>query len=281
MEAAAEMMAALGRLMNFTAAELYVVAAVFARVGAVAGLLPGFGERAIPLRVKLAGALAFTAVVWPAVSPALASPETLGPGFADAPQVGQGGPPPLAVARLIAAEAVAGLVLGLAIRMFIFALQLAGSIAAQSTSIAQIFGGGVTPDPMPAIGGALTLGGIAFALAAGLHIKAALAMIDSYRVLPFGVFPVAGDLGEWGVARAANAFALGFSLAAPFVVAAVVYNVAIGAINRAMPQLMVAFIGAPAITGAALLILFAAGPTIIAHWSDLLDAALAAPFGRR
>ena len=70
----------------------------------------------------------------------------------------------------------------------------------------------------------------------------------------------AADVAAWGTARVAQAFALGFSLAAPFVIAGFAYNLALGAINRAMPQLMVAFIGAPAITAGGLLILMLAAP---------------------
>ena len=55
------------------------------------------------------------------------------------------------------------------------------------------------------------------------------------------------------------------------------YNVALGAINRAMPQLMVAFIGAPAITAAGLLILLLASPVILHFWGVRLDLALADP----
>ncbi|QIE57946.1 flagellar biosynthetic protein FliR [Pikeienuella piscinae] len=261
--------AALGRLLSFSEAELYALVAVFVRVGAVAVLLPGFGEQMVPMRVRLVAALAFTAIVWPAVAPGLALPfQPLGAAMA----------PPLAYGRLLLAEAACGLVLGLALRFLVFALQLTGSMAAQATSVAQIFGGGATPDPMPAIGNLLVLAGIALALASGLHVKAALAMIGSYEVLPFGVFPVAGDLAEWGVARAAQVFDVAFMLASPFIVAALVYNVALGAINRAMPQLMVAFVGAPAITAGALLFLLLAAPVGLAHWSGLLDVVLAAPF---
>ena len=73
-------------------------------------------------------------------------------------------------------------------------------------------------------------------------------MARSYEILPMGLPVPAADVAAWGTARVAQAFALGFSLAAPFVIAAFAYNLALGAINRAMPQLMVAFIGAPAIT---------------------------------
>lgn len=260
--------AAFARLFSFGDAEIYGLVAVFTRVGAAAALAPGFGEQAIPARVKLAVAVAFTLIVWPSIAPVAV----------DAPATVAAAERPAALWRLILAEAAAGLCLGLSVRLLVFALQYAGSIAAQSTAVAQILGGGVTPDPMPAVGGVLTLAGVTLAMSAGLHVKLATAMIGSYSVLPFGVFPVAGDLAAWGVARGAQAFALAFGLAAPFVVAALLYNLALGAINRAMPQLMVAFIGAPAITGGALILLFVAGPVALIHWAGLVDEVLAAPF---
>ncbi len=272
---AGQFIALIGALFSFSEAQLYALFAVFVRVGAVVGLLPGFGERVVSVRIRLAAAIAFTAVVWPVVLPGLPSlyqPGGQGP-------VGTTTLPPFSLGHLFLAEAAAGLSLGVAIRFFIFALQLAGSIMAQATAVSQVFAGGGMPDPMPAFGNILTLGGIAVALAADLHVKASLAMIASYETLPFGIYPVAGDLAAWGVGRAMQAFALAFTLAAPFVVASLAYNVALGAINRAMPQLMVAFVGAPAITAGALVFLFLAGPVALLHWSGQLDLALAAPFG--
>lgn len=265
--------ALLGQLLSFSEAEIYALVAVFTRIAAVSALLPGFGEQMLPARVKLAAALAFTAIVWPAVAPGI--------DMSGAMLLGETSIPPFLLGRLLLAEAASGLALGLAIRFMLFALQLAGSMAAQATAVAQIFGAGATPDPMPAIGNLLVLAGIALALAFGLHIKAVAAMIGSYQVLPFGVFPVAGDLAAWGVGRGAEMFGLGFTLAAPFIVASLVYNVALGAINRAMPQLMVAFVGAPAITAGALFFLLLAAPVGLLHWSGRLDEILASPFGLR
>ena len=147
---------------------------------------------------------------------------------------------------------------GLAIRLMVLALQLAGSIAAQSTALAQIFGAGATPDPMPAIGNILMLAGVTLAVPADLHVKAALAMARSYEILPIGRRDAGGRRRRLGRRAGREAFALGFSLAAPFVIAAFAYNLALGAINRAMPQLMVAFIGAPAITAGGILLLMLA-----------------------
>ncbi|MEM1316331.1 MAG: flagellar biosynthetic protein FliR [Pseudomonadota bacterium] len=266
--------AALGELFGRIAAALglvegaiYVAAALFARVGAAVALLPGFGERALPVRLKLAVALAFTAAIWPAAGP-LAAPaaEAASEDFA-------------ALLGLILGEAAIGLVIGLGLRFLVMALQVAGSIAAQSTSVAQIMGANATPDPMPAIGAILTLGGIALAMAAGLHVKAAAMLIASYGAAPAGLVMPAGDAAEWATGRAGQVFSLALSLAAPFAAGSFVYNLALGAINRAMPQLMVAFVGAPAITAGALLLLWAAAPEILTRWSEAADRALADPFG--
>lgn len=258
--------ALLGELFNFGETEINALVAVFTRIGAVVALLPGFGELTLPARVRLAAALAFTAIVWPPVAETAVAVEGIG----DSNVIG--------FARYVLAEAATGLMLGIAIRLMIMALQLAGSIAAQSTSVSQIFGAGVTPDPLPALGNILVLAGIAIALSQQLHIKAAIVLIESYKVVPLGVFPLSNDVAEWGVARAAHAFALAFSLAAPFVIGSFAYNIALGAINRAMPQLPVALIFAPAISGAAILIFMFAGPLALAHWADMLDDVMISPF---
>jgi flagellar biosynthetic protein FliR len=179
---------------------------------------------------------------------------------------------------LFGTETVVGLAFGLVLRLMIFALQIAGSIAAQSTSLSQVFGNAGV-EPMPAIGHVLVVGGLALAAMADLHLHLAAALIATYDLVPAGALMGAGPLAEFGVGRVAGAFALGFTLAAPFVLAAFVYNVALGVINRAMPQLMVAFVGAPAITGAGLALLALTGPAVLSVWLGALQRALAAPFG--
>ena len=233
-------------------------AVVFLRVGAMVSVLPAFGERTVPVRVKLGVALAFTLIVAPAVPQAGALNE-FGP-----------------AARLILSETVIGLALGLAVRLFILALQTAGSMAAQATSLSQILGGAAA-EPMPAMGYVLVIGGLALAVMSGLHVQAARLLILSYDLFPPGQLPAAAPLADWGVAQVSQAFALAFTLAAPFVIASVVYNLALGVINRAMPQLMVAFVGAPAITMGGLFLLLVASPTILSVWSGALSHFLANP----
>ncbi|WP_102106670.1 flagellar biosynthetic protein FliR [Oceaniglobus roseus] len=233
---------------------------VFLRVGAAAALLPVFGERVVPMRVRLVLALGLTAIVAPAVVSQM-------PDLARAPRWD----------RLLLSETVIGLALGAMLRLFVLGLMIAGSMAAQATSLAQIFGGQAA-DPMPAIGHIMVIGGLALAAMLGLHVKLVMLFLLSYDVLPPGQPPPAEDLLTWAVDHVAQVFSLAFSLAAPFIIASLVYNLALGVINRAMPQLMVAFVGAPAITAAGLAILAIALPLILSEWSDALDRFLAVPF---
>jgi len=230
---------------------------VLMRVGAAMAALPAFGEQAVPQRVRLVLALAFTAVVAPAVSP----------GLADLPL----GPTPVLV------EVLAGLAIGIALRLFILALQIAAAIIAQATSLAQMFGG-MGPEPQPAVGHLLTMAGLAIAVAAGLHVRAAELLILSYDVMPAGRLPAAADMSDWGLAQVSRAFALGLALAAPFVIASTLYNLAMGVINRAMPMLMVSFLGAPALSLGGLALLAIAAPLALAIWSQALDGFFSDPF---
>ncbi len=256
------MLDGIAQLLDLSAAGLAGFILVFVRVGAVMALLPAFGEQAIPVRVRLGLSVAFTLVVWPMLAEGLVAVEA-----------------ERSYVLLMVLEAAIGLMIGISIRLMVMALQFAGSVAAQSTALAQIFGAGVTPDPLPAIGNLLTMAGLTLAVVGNLHVKAVLAMAGSYEILPIGAALPASDVAAWGVARVAQAFGLGFSLAAPFVIAAFAYNLALGAINRAMPQLMVAFIGAPAITAGGILILMLAAPVILMFWTGRLDIVLADPLG--
>lgn len=252
------MIATLNDLLPLLSATLWHGIVVFLRMSALVSVMPAFGERAVPMRVKLGVAVAFTLVIMPALPLQPAPPD------------------PLLLARLAVTEIVVGLTLGLGIRLFILALQTAGSMAAQSTSLSQILGGAAV-EPIPAMGYVLTVGGLALAVMAGLHVRAAELLIYSYQLFPTGNFPQGRDLSTWGIGRISHAFTLAFMLAAPFVVTSVLYNLTLGVINRAMPQLMVAFVGAPVITLGGIFMLFLCAPIMLAVWADALMAFLANP----
>ncbi len=252
-----ELFAQLADFAEIGQAWLWTAALVFLRVGAALALMPAFGDQVVPQRIRLILALAFTAIVAPAVADDMSGTEGM------LPSAG--------------VEVVVGLALGIGLRMFIFALQVAASIIAQATSLSQLFGGS-TPEPQPAVGNLMTAAALALAVLSGLHVKVASFLILSYDILPAGRLPLAADLADWGLLQLTHSFALAFALAAPFVIGSVVYNVALGIINRAMPQLSVLLVGAPALTAASLVLMLVAMPLILAVWLGQFDAFLAHPF---
>ncbi|SHJ05540.1 flagellar biosynthetic protein FliR [Wenxinia saemankumensis] len=244
------------------AALLWPAFLLFLRIGAAAFLMPAIGERSVPVRVRLGAAAAFTMLLLPVLAEEL--PPL--PGFPGALAAG-------------GAEVLTGLLFGLMLRLFVMGLQVAGTIAAQATSISQIFGGGPSVEPQPALGNVLMVGGLALAAILDLHLRLVAFLVETYRLVPPGSLPAPALVAEAGLAVVARIFALAFTLAAPFVIASVVYNLTLGIINRAMPQLMVAFVGAPAITAGALILLMVAGPHMLSVWVAALNGFLADPGG--
>lgn len=234
---------------------LWSAALVFLRVGAAMALVPAFGEMVVPVRVRLGLALAFTAIVLPA---------SLGPGAA---------PPGLAAAGV---EVLVGLMLGIGLRLFVLALQTAAVVAANAMSLSQLFGG-AGPEPQPALGNLLTMAALALAVTLGLHVKLAGLFIASYQLLPAGAVPLSADAARWGIAQVSGFFVLSFTLAAPYALAAMVYNLALGVISKAMPQLMVVMVGAPLLTGGAMFLMVLVLPFLLSIWHGALDAFLLQP----
>lgn len=234
---------------------------VFLRMSAVMMVLPAFGEQTVPMRVKLAVALAFTALV------AAALPVQR---YETASSLNN-------FLIYFFTEPIIGLLLGLGFRLFVIALQTAGVIAAQALSLSQILGGAGV-DPMPALGQVLVIAGLALAVMSGLHVQVARAMIMSYEIMPAGQFPQPRDVSSWGIGQIARSFSLAFSLAAPFVLVSLLYNLTLGVINRAMPQLMVAFVGAPVITLGGLLLLMILAPVMLSVWVEGFTTFADAPF---
>ena len=250
-------------LLPISQSMLWIGFVVFLRIGAIMAVLPAFGDQPVPARVRLVLSIMFTLIVAPAVAP----------GINDLPTSA------LQTVGLLGPEVLVGLFFGIVLRFFILALQIAGSIAAQSTSLSQIFGGSAGVDPQPAIGHLLVVAGTALAVLSGLHVQAASYMIQSYIMVPYAVGMSAEIVSRVGTVEVTRAFGLGFVLSAPFLIASLIYNVVLGVINRAMPQLMVSFVGAPAITAGGLLLLFLTGPILLDIWMTAFRDFMGSPFG--
>lgn len=251
-------LALLAEVFGATPDLVWKVSLVFLRVGAAAALLPAFGEQTLSVRVRLVAAVAFTAIVAPAVFEALPGADS-------------------GVLLPAAVEVLTGLALGLGLRLIVLTLQIAGTIAAQAMSLSQLTAY-TGPEPMPALSQFLTMAALALAAALGLHVKFAEFLALSFEIVPSGLPISAEPFAKWGVEETGRMFALAFALAAPFQVASVLYNLALGFISRAMPQLMITMIGAPALTLGGIALLALVSPVLLSVWLLALQAGLAVPF---
>jgi flagellar biosynthetic protein FliR len=250
----------LADLIGRTEDHAYAGFLIFLRTGAMAALMPGLGEFFIPMRVRLAVSLAYAALLLPVLGPDMPTPANFGAAL----------PPMLA-------EVAAGLMLGLALRLTLLAVQITGSLIAQSTSLSQMFGPMGGPEPVPAFGGFLIVSATLLAVANGLHVKAALVLLGSYRTIPPGTLPDAVAIARWATSQAGALFGLGLSLAGPVILAYFLLNLVQGAMTRAMPAMMVTFVAAPALALAGIGLLFLLLPVMLASWFAVWDRVLAAP----
>src|SRR5246500_1884760 len=152
---------------------------VFARIGAMVMLLPGFGETNIPVRIKLAIALALTLIILPL--------------HRSAYTIDMQSLTPLLV--LLVHEIVIGIVLGATARVTLAALQVAGSVIAQQLGL-----GFVTAiDPTQGqqgvlVGNFLTLLGVTMLFATDTHHLVIAALNDSYSIFSPGELPPVSDV---------------------------------------------------------------------------------------
>jgi len=206
---------------------------VFARTGAMVMLLPAIGETSVPPLVRLVLALAISIALAPTV--ASSYPHT-------APQN------TLALGLLVAQEVTAGILIGTMSRIIMSALQVAGTLIATQTGLAYA----QTVDPTSQgeqsaiVGNFFALLGVVLIFATNLHHLAIGAVAGSYHLIPPGGSLPTGDMAEMTIRLVSGSFALGFQLAAPFLVFGFALSVGLGVLARLMPQLQIYMVAMPA-----------------------------------
>ena len=203
---------------------------MFARIGTMVMLMPGLGELTVPARVRLMIALVLTIVMFPLHRAAFTLDlKSFGP-----------------VMMLLGQELFIGAVLGLAARLTISALQVAGSVVAQQLGLGFV----TTVDPTMGqqgviVGNFLTILGITLVFATDLHHFTIAALHNSYTLFHPGEVPLVGDVAALITRSVAAAFRVGIQIAGPFLVFGLLFNLGLGVLSRLMPQMQVYFIGIP------------------------------------
>jgi flagellar biosynthetic protein FliR len=238
---------------------VFALALVLCRVSMVVMLMPGLGEIDAPPTVRVGLSLGLAILLLPSIA-------TRVPSVPD----GVAGP------QMIAAELLTGLALGWLARLPALALGMAGAIISLLIGLANVL------QPDPALGGQSTalarLFGIAapvLILATGLYTLPLSALAGSYNLIgPGGVLP-AGDAAELLIKVAGSALGLALQLSAPFLVAGIVFQVAVGLVSRVAPQLQAFTIAAPGQILGGMVLLGLLASRILSTWEGSVSASWA------
>lgn len=222
---------------------------VYLRVQAFVLVLPGFGERVLPARVKVGLAMALAPLLAPLAGEPTA-PSTTG-----------------AMTGQVIAETVLGLASGMLLRLLALALDVATTAIAATASMSQIMGIQNEAAPHP-IGNFLHLAGLALLMAMGLPVMLVELIAHSLQLWPPASLPNADYFFTNGARLVADSFLLAMMLAAPFIIGGFLFQALSGVVNRVMPALPVVFIGAPASIALALVGLAVLAPLLVGIWAD-------------
>ena len=210
--------------------------AIVARLSFIVFFMPGIGEQAIPLQMRLMILLSISAVF--SVGGLMAPPPT--DSFA-------------VYAGVLASEVAIGFGLGVVLRVTIWMLNIAGTVISQSIGLSQLLGIALEHEQQTMTANLLSMAGVALLLSADFHIKIIASFLRLYADIPVGALEAMNQ--DMLVQVFLSAFGLAVMLAWPFVAVNLLYNICLGFINKALPSLMVAFVGAPLMIGAGILLL--------------------------
>jgi|APTNR8051073442_1049403.scaffolds.fasta_scaffold03069_3 flagellar biosynthetic protein FliR len=221
--------------MEFVPIQIWTMGLVFARLGAIFMLAPAIGDSSVPPRVRLLLALFVAAIITPLVAGKLPPlPDTNAGLFLG-----------------IGAEILIGLAIGTVLRTIFSALATAGAIAGMQTGLSFAMTMDPTQGSQGAIFGAfLAVIGTTLVMQTNLHHWFIVGTINSFDFMSSNPQSAlwafkAGPSATWILASFSKAFLLAIQITAPLILYGVIFNVAIGIINRAAPAIQVFFIAQP------------------------------------
>lgn len=224
---------------------------ILARVAGAVMLLPGFGETAPPAMLRAGIALCIALLLLPLLLPTLpAAPEASA-----------------TAALMVAAEALTGIWFGWLARLLALALPVGAQFIAYLLGLSSVLQPDAELGPQStALARMFELAAPLIVLTTDLYQMPLAALQGLYRLVPAGALLPSADGAMTVVEVVTQMFALALRLAAPFVVAAVVWNVAIGLIARLVPRMQVYFVALPGQILGGLLMLAGLSGAILAAW---------------
>lgn len=228
--------------------------AAFCRIGACMLTLPGFSSARISPQIRifiaLAVSLALLPVLWDTVYPRVS-----GAGYS--------------YIKLVVGETLIGSMYGLIPRLFVLGLQFAGSAISMSIG----FNSPGAPDILEdtaenQLTNMISFGGLLLLFLMDFHHTVFRALVDSYTLMPLGGFPDVQKMLITLTDTLTATFYLMLRLSSPFIIFGLMFNVAIGLINKLAPQIPIYFISMPYLLMGGLFLLYLSIAALVNQFAE-------------
>lgn len=217
-------------LAEFMSINIFGFFLIFSRVGTALMLMPGFSAVYVTVPIRLAFGLAISFVVAPVIMPIMpVIPSTV-----------------TAIILMVIAEAFIGVFMGTIARIALGALQVAGTLTAMLSSLANaLIQDPIAEQQSSVVSSFLTIIGVIILFVTDMHHLMIRAVIESYSLfLPAAAMSL-GDFAMIVARNVSDSFALGLQIASPFVMVGMAYYVGLGVLGRLMPALPLFFFMMP------------------------------------
>ncbi|WP_137135688.1 flagellar biosynthetic protein FliR [Rhizobium sp. FKY42] len=229
----------------------------FCRIGGCFMVLPGFSSARIPLNVRLIVTIAITLAVLPVLWPTIYSRTTA---------------PTAAYMGLIFSELFIGIMYGMIARLYVLGLQFAGAILTSSIGFTAPGGHDILEDSSEtSVTSFITFCGLLLLFMMDFHHVVFRALVDSYDTTPLGALiePQKMLITLTDTLRASTSIML--RLASPFLIYGLLFNVAVGLVNKLAPQIPVFFISTPFLIAGGMFMLYLAIGALTRQFAEGFD----------
>lgn len=248
---------------HFLLSQLFAFMLIFTRIGSAIMLFPAFGDNYVSTRIRLLFSLSMALLLTPLLERFI-------------PEMPSN---PLALGIILLTEATIGVAIGLAVRIILSAMHVAGTIIALQSSLssASLFdpnsGGQST-----VVSNFLVLFSTLLFLQLNLHHVLMQGLVASYDLFPAGEPPNMGDISELTIRAAGDAFIMGVQLASPHLAFGLLFYLGGGIMGRLMPQMQVFYVLMSAQIVVAFVLLAAIFSTMYYVYMDHVNDALLSLF---
>lgn len=246
---------------KFMSGHVFGFVMIFSRLGSALMLLPGIGEAYVPQRIRLFLAFAFSFLLLePLLGRLSAPPENIS-----------------GLVRCLGYEIIIGLFFGTLLRLLMSVLETAGMVISTQSGLsnATVFNPTLAAQsPLPSA--YLAVIGTTMIFVTGLDHMLLRSLVALYDVFPPNGELMPGDMAQLVIQTVNKGFVVGIELAMPFFVMGLLMYIALGLLQKLMPQVQLFLVVLPVQVWGGLMLMALTTAGIIAVWLKYVDSAVAA-----